>query len=97
MEQKISAQRERKQTFITKDLHAFSYLPNCPEKKHWTSCISLTVFIMYSGMNYIKYNCFKMVFQSRLHFRISSFSDVFCSYISENPEASCKFCIIPYF
>lgn len=42
-------------------------------------------FIMYSGMNSLKYNYFKMVFQSRLLFRSSSRSDVSCNYIGENP------------
>lgn len=56
-----------------------------PEKQHWSSCIFLTDFIMYSGMNSLKYNYFKMVLQSRLRFRSSSRSDVSCSYISKNP------------
>lgn len=92
----VHIEKESK-TSISKDLHAFSYLPNCPEKKPTGLLVFLWLFYNVQWMNYIKYNCLKMVFQSRLHFRTFSLSDVFCNYISENPEVLCKFCMILYF
>lgn len=84
-----SVERE-KVGFYYSGTPCFQTLAKLSIKTHRNPCISLIVCIMgwmfYSGINYFKCSCLKRVFESRLRFRTSSLSDVFCSCIGESPE-----------